>query len=311
MFGMPTKYPTTPEFLPEWKSLARLAPFLDSATTLGLLSREEEFAYSREIEEGNLAHYALCIRHGRGVARTIAEEFANQYAIDRTTWLLGQKEVSSHTKNAVEQTQEYNDRIHTFSTDHAYSSNDLLQLVRRGAQAKGHLVERNVKLLIKPAQRYARPLWPVEDLVQEGFDMLDEAAYKFHHGKGYRFASFAIPHLYKRYSSLSREKRFNEPQMIYGQDDFKDTREDSDPLDMLIAKNNLQKMIQVLAATMTTKEIYAIIAKFGVVGGPPIETQQIAREIGVPYRDMERIRTSARRKMAEIAKGEDFRQALA
>ncbi|WP_420841954.1 sigma-70 family RNA polymerase sigma factor [Haloactinopolyspora alba] len=67
----------------------------------------------------------------------------------------------------------------------------LVELVRRGRQAKAELVEANLRLVVSVARRYTRRGLPLLDLVQEGNVGLMRAVERFDYAKGFKFSTYA------------------------------------------------------------------------------------------------------------------------
>ncbi|MBN9643338.1 sigma-70 family RNA polymerase sigma factor [Corynebacterium mendelii] len=68
---------------------------------------------------------------------------------------------------------------------------DLKVLARQGKQARSHLLEANLRLVVSLAKRYTNRGMPLLDLIQEGNLGLIRAMEKFDYTKGFKFSTYA------------------------------------------------------------------------------------------------------------------------
>jgi RNA polymerase primary sigma factor len=110
--------------------------------------------------------------------------------IGRVALLTAQEEVSLAKRiEAGEQaTAELIEGGGKISTDHRI---ELRMTERDGMQAKRHLVEANLRLVVSIAKRYVGRGMAFLDLIQEGNLGLIRAVEKFDYGKGFKFSTYA------------------------------------------------------------------------------------------------------------------------
>ncbi len=126
--------------------------YLKKAGRRALLSAEEEVELAKDIEAG-------------------------LYAAQRLAWLNGEP------VKGFEQRPRRKPNNETMV--------DLEIMAERGKQAKNHLMEANLRLVVSVAKRYIRSGLDFEDLTQEGNLGLIRAVEKFDYTKGFKFSTYA------------------------------------------------------------------------------------------------------------------------
>lgn len=297
---MPPNSQNAPAFTPEWKSLSRLEGFLNSATQIGELSVAETWECSRRIEEGALAYHALRIRAADTTTRQAVLGDAIEYVRARTTLACGKKAVTEGEPHVLEVAAEYKQRINVLTNTKHTSTGDLHHKTENAKNALTRLVESNVKLLIAPALSYCNQTYPIEDVVQEGVPILFKAANKFHYRRRTTFSTFAVPVISNGYIDLWRKGSFTAPPIEYRSQNIERFSEEAiDPESVFITEENMSVLLRNLRrnAAMDKEELHTIIAMHGLLGGPESDAAGAAREMGIPFSAMERVRARANAKL--------------
>ncbi len=109
--------------------------------------------------------------------------------IGRTALLTAQQEVE--LAKSVEAGVFARHMLDTASRLSPEQRTDLTRVVRDGHEAKNHLLEANLRLVVSLAKRYTGRGMPLLDLIQEGNLGLIRAVEKFDYTKGFKFSTYA------------------------------------------------------------------------------------------------------------------------
>ncbi|MFZ2511279.1 MAG: sigma-70 family RNA polymerase sigma factor [Gordonia sp. (in: high G+C Gram-positive bacteria)] len=109
--------------------------------------------------------------------------------IGRTALLTAEQEVD--LAKAIEVGLYAQHLLDTTKRMGAARKRDLKILVREGVQARAHLLEANLRLVVSLAKRYTGRGMPLLDLIQEGNLGLIRAMEKFDYAKGFKFSTYA------------------------------------------------------------------------------------------------------------------------
>ncbi|MFT3715040.1 MAG: sigma-70 family RNA polymerase sigma factor [Gordonia sp. (in: high G+C Gram-positive bacteria)] len=109
--------------------------------------------------------------------------------IGRTALLNAEQEVE--LAKAIEAGLYANHLLETRKRISPARKRDLQILVRQGEQARDHLLEANLRLVVSLAKRYTGRGMPLLDLIQEGNLGLIRAVEKFDYAKGFKFSTYA------------------------------------------------------------------------------------------------------------------------
>jgi RNA polymerase primary sigma factor len=107
--------------------------------------------------------------------------------LGRTSLLTAQQEVELAER--IEAGRLAQERLD--ATPAAAEREELQRLVTDGRQARDHMVEANLRLVVSIAKRYAAAGMPLLDLIQEGTIGMMRAVEKFDHRRGLKFSTYA------------------------------------------------------------------------------------------------------------------------
>ncbi|MBN1483953.1 MAG: RNA polymerase sigma factor RpoD [Chloroflexia bacterium] len=144
--------------------------YLQEIGRVPLLSAEEEVELAQQIVQANLASAALlALELQQGPSPPLPEEAENREALIK----------------------EGHEALRALNPERALDREDLEEIVLQGDQARQHLSEANLRLVVSVAKRYIGRGMSLLDLIQEGNVGLLRAVEKFDHSKGYKFSTYA------------------------------------------------------------------------------------------------------------------------
>jgi RNA polymerase primary sigma factor len=153
--------------------------YLQEIGRVALLTAEEEVQIARAIAEGSMASEIL-----------LGQEA--QHKLGKDALVDPNERMSATERQSQEALVIQGEKTAcVLCQDGPLSREELEAIVERGEQARRHLTEANLRLVVSVAKRYIGRGMSLLDLIQEGNVGLLRAVEKFDYTKGYKFSTYA------------------------------------------------------------------------------------------------------------------------
>jgi len=169
----------------------------------------------------------------------------------------------------------------------------LLKLKGGDPEAKGILVERNLRLVAHIVKKYSFPGKEVDDLISIGTVGLIKAIDSFDMNKGTRLATYAARCIENEILMLIRNNKKIKSE-IYLQDPIGLDKEGNEISLMDILSSDKDSILEVVESKIQVKKLYSIIAtclqerekkiiemRYGLIDGKPKTQREIASILGI------------------------------
>lgn len=178
-------------------------------------------------------------------------------------------------------------------------------------EARNELIERNMRLVAHVAKKYQSPEDEMEDLISIGTIGLIKAVETYKEDYGSRLATYAarcidnelLMHFRAKkktskevslYEPIGTDKEGNQIQLL----DVV-VSEDEDVVELLEQDRKVRRLNEIIPQTLSGKELFIIINRYGLYGKKTMTQREIARKLGISRSYVSRIEKRAIEKLRQ------------
>ena len=178
-------------------------------------------------------------------------------------------------------------------------------------EARNELIERNMRLVAHVAKKYVNSEEDMEDLISIGTIGLLKAVNSFKHDYGSRLATYAarcidnelLMHFRAKkktskevslYEPIGTDKEGNQIQLL----DVV-VSEDEDVVELLEQDRKVRRLNEIIPQTLSGRELFIIINRYGLYGKKTMTQREIARKLGISRSYVSRIEKRAIEKLRQ------------
>ena len=178
-------------------------------------------------------------------------------------------------------------------------------------EARNELIERNMRLVAHVAKKYQNPEDEMEDLISIGIIGLIKAVETYKEDYGSRLATYAarcidnelLMHFRAKkktskevslYEPIGTDKEGNQIQLL----DVV-VSEDEDVVDLLEQDRKVRRLNEIIPQTLSGRELFIIINRYGLYGKKTMTQREIARKLGISRSYVSRIEKRAIEKLRQ------------
>ena len=175
--------------------------------------------------------------------------------------------------------------------------------------ARNELIERNMRLVAHVAKKYQNPEDEMEDLISIGTIGLIKAVETYKEDYGSRLATYAarcidnelLMHFRAKkktskevslYEPIGTDKEGNQIQLL----DVV-VSEDEDVVELLEQDRKVRRLNEIIPQTLSGRELFIIINRYGLYGKKTMTQREIARKLGISRSYVSRIEKRAIEKL--------------
>lgn len=176
-------------------------------------------------------------------------------------------------------------------------------------EARNELIERNMRLVAHVAKKYQNPEDEMEDLISIGTIGLIKAVETYKEDYGSRLATYAarcidnelLMHFRAKkktskevslYEPIGTDKEGNQIQLL----DVV-VSEDEDVVELLEQDRKVRRLNEIIPQTLSGRELFIIINRYGLYGKKTMTQREIARKLGISRSYVSRIEKRAIKKL--------------
>ena len=178
-------------------------------------------------------------------------------------------------------------------------------------EARNELIERNMRLVAHVAKKYQNPEDEMEDLISIGTIGLIKAVETYKEDYGSRLATYAarcidnelLMHFRAKkktskevslYEPIGTDKEGNQIQLL----DVV-VSEDEDVVELLEQDRIVRRLNEIIPQTLSGRELFIIINRYGLYGKKTMTQREIARKLGISRSYVSRIEKRAIEKLRQ------------
>ena len=178
-------------------------------------------------------------------------------------------------------------------------------------EARNELIERNMRLVAHVAKKYQNPEDEMEDLISIGIIGLIKAVETYKEDYGSRLATYAarcidnelLMHFRAKkktskevslYEPIGTDKEGNQIQLL----DVV-VSEDEDVVELLEQDRKVRRLNEIIPQTLSGRELFIIINRYGLYGKKTMTQREIARKLGISRSYVSRIAKRAIEKLRQ------------
>ena len=178
-------------------------------------------------------------------------------------------------------------------------------------EARNELIERNMRLVAHVAKKYQNPEDEMEDLISIGTIGLIKAVETYKEDYGSRLATYAarcidnelLMHFRAKkktskevslYEPIGTDKEGNQIQLL----DVV-VSEDEDVVELLEQDRKVRRLNEIIPQTLSGRELFIIINRYGLYGKKTMTQREIARKLGISRSYISRIEKRAIEKLRQ------------
>ena len=178
-------------------------------------------------------------------------------------------------------------------------------------EARNELIERNMRLVAHVAKKYQSPEDEMEDLISIGTIGLIKAVETYKEDYGSRLATYSarcidnelLMHFRAKkktskevslYEPIGTDKEGNQIQLL----DVV-VSEDEDVVELLEQDRKVRRLNEIIPQTLSGRELFIIINRYGLYGKKTMTQREIARKLGISRSYVSRIEKRAIEKLRQ------------